>query len=207
MLCIDGAELRVVTVREVEQAIDIPADEWPGNCYAIACAVVRTGLVFGRPAYGHWLGDVAPGTPFADRAEKLPFIPHGWVDQPFEMVTDPTRWVFEGVEPYIFWGKRGPEYDPGGNALLAAMMRPCPECDPGRPPVDLVFDDDITRVAVLDLLGYPTGITLDHVFWLANLPLGMLGDLAGPVFRAIVQAGHQAAIPIDNRELVLGDER
>ena len=37
-------------------------------------------------------------------AARLPFVPHGWIVTNEDEVVDPTRWVFENVEPYIFVG-------------------------------------------------------------------------------------------------------
>lgn len=193
-------------VQKVAQAIGVPVEQWPGNCYSIALAMVKAGVIaggVGRPQYGHWLGPVAPGTYFAVRASRLPFIPHGWVEHPFDMVTDPTRWVFEGVPPYIYWGKRGPEYDPGGNGLRRAMMQPCPPYDETARRVVLSFGDPGVRSAVMTMLGWPPFVTVDHCFWLANLPLDELGGLAGAVFESLVEAGQSALIPLDNLGLVL----
>jgi hypothetical protein len=52
---------------------------------------------------------------------------------------------------------------------------------------------------------YPYGYyTYALVMWLANLSLRRLGEHAEPIFRAIVDADHAAALPLDNRRKVLG---
>src|SRR5688572_27046285 len=103
-----AAEIRL-TVSQVEKAIGVPVDKWSGNCYSIACSILRARLVKGRPAYGHWLGPVHPKSPFYSRS-RAPFQRHGWIvleergahAQRPGLVLDPTRWVFEAAEPYIY---------------------------------------------------------------------------------------------------------
>lgn len=91
-------------VAEVEQAIGVPAQDWKGRCFEIASLLVKTGLVKGHVVYGHWIGPIARSSVFADRAH-LGFCNHGWVLlDDGETVIDPTRWVFEDKDPYIFKG-------------------------------------------------------------------------------------------------------
>ena len=92
-----------VTVEEVAKAINLFPEDWKGKCMQIASAMVEKGLVEGVVVYGHWIGPFASGTIFSDRA-KMGFTHHGWVSTPGNKVIDPTRWVFENVEPYIFQG-------------------------------------------------------------------------------------------------------
>lgn len=107
-----------LTVAEAEKAIGIPVDQWSGNCYAIACAILRARLVKGRPAYGHWTGPVHPQSPFR-RGGNVPFQRHGWIvleergphAQRPGAVMDPTRWVFEHVAPYIYVGAPAEDTD------------------------------------------------------------------------------------------------
>jgi len=102
-------ELKNITVKEIEQAIGIPADDWKGNCHAIACEVVKAGLVEGEAVYGHWRGPVAKTSMFYRENSGLGICRHGWVETADGFILDPTRWVFEDTEPYIFIGD--PEYD------------------------------------------------------------------------------------------------
>lgn len=121
----DGSVLRAVLDPEaVAAAIKIPVSEWPGNCYAIACQMVEAGLVTGRAVYGHYLGRIRPGTLFYGK----PIVHHGWVVTADEQIIDPTRWVFEGVAPYIHYATtaNSHEYDEGGNVFLLTQRRPAP---------------------------------------------------------------------------------
>lgn len=99
--------MKIPTLKECEKAIGEPARDWAGRCYEISCKIVDAGLVSrkrglgGEAVYGHWLGPVSPRSLFADR--KAPFVQHGWIwIESHAMVIDPTRWVFEAKEPYIY---------------------------------------------------------------------------------------------------------
>ena len=93
-----------LSVSAVEAAIGIPAEKWKGRCYAIACAIVEFNLVEGTAVYGHWTGPIAATSLFANRRD-LGFCHHGWIILKDGRVLDPTRWVFESVDPYIFVGE------------------------------------------------------------------------------------------------------
>jgi hypothetical protein len=92
------------SLAQCEKAIGEKAEKWVARCYEISCAIVAAGLVDGEAVYGHWIGDVAPGSHFAERG-RLPFIPHGWILLKDGRVLDPTRWVFEDVDPYLYVGE------------------------------------------------------------------------------------------------------
>lgn len=90
-----------VTIEIIEKAIRCKSRNWHGNCYAIACKIVESGLVKGRPVYGHWFGKVAKTGYWADRRNQ-PFQRHGWVELDDGRILDPTRWSFEDEEPYVY---------------------------------------------------------------------------------------------------------
>ncbi len=94
--------------------------KWSARCYEVASAMVKAKVVKGTAVYGHWLGAVEPGTPFAGR----PLIQHGWVLQKDSTVVDPTRWVFEGRAPYIWTGKESE-----GSADICGDFVPLDEAD------------------------------------------------------------------------------
>ena len=83
----------------------------PNNCFAMATALVAIMKrkdpgcwVKLRTVYGAWHGvDV-------ERPERLTSR-HGWA-QYEDTVIDPTRWVFEGDEPYIWVGPIEADCDP-----------------------------------------------------------------------------------------------
>jgi len=93
------------TLAECEKALGEKAEKWVARCYEISCRIVEAGLVDGEAVYGHWTGDIAPGSHFSDRGKRLPFVQHGWILLKDGRVLDPTRWVFEKVEPYLYIGE------------------------------------------------------------------------------------------------------
>ena len=96
---------RLPTLAECEKALGETASAWVARCYEISCRIVAAGLVEGEAVYGHWTGDVATGSHFADRGKRLPFVQHGWILLKDGRVLDPTRWVFENVAPYLYIGE------------------------------------------------------------------------------------------------------
>lgn len=105
-----AAPRRLPTLAECEKAIGEKAQAWVARCYEISCAIVKAGLVDGDAVYGHWIGPVSPKSHFA-RARGLPFVPHGWILLKDGRVLDPTRWVFENVEPYLYVGAPPNDWD------------------------------------------------------------------------------------------------
>lgn len=93
--------MRLPTLAECEKAIGEPASAWVSRCYEISCKIVEAKLVRGEAVYGHWTGPVHKDSHFA-RYASAPFIRHGWILLEDGRVLDPTRWVFEAAEPYLF---------------------------------------------------------------------------------------------------------
>ena len=205
--------IRVPTVAQVEKAINMSADEWVANCYAIACMMVDAGVVTGRPVFGHWLGRIAPGTPFYQRGSRIPFTQHGWVlhDPETRSVFDPTRWVFEGVEPYIYFGSPNTSVDPwpydeGGNVLRAAMLQPFPKPDPSEPRWGVPNQRLRLPRTLVRQFELPELLTLTQVHWIAILPYDVLEPHGvEAIYRAIERSGHAPLIPIDNRRRASAD--
>lgn len=90
-------------INEVAEAIGIPIEQWAGNCFGIACAMVEAGIVEGTALYGHWIGPIHPRSYFSSRAGHR-FCQHGWIETEDGEVVDPTRWAFENKDPYIYIG-------------------------------------------------------------------------------------------------------
>lgn len=189
-----------LTVVQVEEAFGARADKWIGECYAVATAIVESGLVpNGCTRYGHWLGPVSLGTYFGHR----PIIQHGWIDvhQNRKLtIIDPTRWVFEGVVPYIFIGT-DPEgyYDIGGSKLRAQMHGKPPK--QGSPlPTNRIRGNTIEFMC--ELLGH-NELSVEGVMWLANQPPSVFKSEVKNVYLAIAKMGLSAFIPFDFRNLVM----
>lgn len=189
-----------LSVKQVEEAIGVHADEWVGECYSISTCIIESGLVpKGRTRYGHWLGPVSPGTYFGHR----PIVQHGWIDlrQGKKLIIiDPTRWVFEGVMPYIFIGEDVDEfYDIGGSKLRAQMHGTPPK--QGSPlPTNRIRGDTIEFMC--ELLGH-NELSMEGVMWLANQPPSVFKSEVKNVYLAIAKMGLSAFIPFDFRNLIM----
>lgn len=125
-------------------------------------------------------------------------------------IIDPTRFAFDGKAPYIYIGESD-YYDEGGNTWRQMVEPTLLPFDDSRPPIHLNLPAVTEAWIRQQLQQYEAGRTYPYgyytyalVMWLANLSLHRLGEHARPIFAAIVEAGQAAAIPIDNRRLVLG---
>jgi len=209
------ASKKLPTLAQAEAAIGEPASKWVARCYEIACAIVEAKIVpVGSVAvYGHWLGPIAPGTHFYGRA-AMAFCQHGWVLLPDGRVLDPTRWVFEGAEPYLYVGLPD-HYDEGGNKLREAMNGSPPRWEPDDKQYD--FDKRVLPSTeawkfieqLFQLERYftddryqPGMLSRRQLSWLANLSPQKLGEHALPIYRAICKLDQSALIPIDNMRRV-----
>lgn len=199
-------------INEVAAIIDWPVEDWPGNCYAVACAMLERGALKeehedAKKRYGHWLGPVDPKAPkFGDR--KTPFQRHGWLEVGTTII-DPTRWVFENKKPYIYVGKNRGKYDVGGNRIRMAIMGPPPPYDMSAPRAKTAIWSvcgEAHRFVMDRLLGGSLGLTKAQEMWVANADPAILGRHAKPIYQAIIKAGLPGLIPIDNRRLILEDE-
>lgn len=184
------------------EKIGIPLGEWPGNCYAIACALVRCGAVEGRAVYGHYLGPVAPGTMF----DGKPIIQHGWVETADGRIVDPTRWVFEDVAPYLFEADAcaATDYDEGGNVFRGACLGQPPAHDPGGRVVPI--EDPEAKVLVSGLLGregIQEALCTAELHWLGNQLPHALGNRASALYAFLARVGERGWIPIDNWRKVM----
>jgi len=199
--------LKHLDVEVVAKKLAIPTKEWPGNCYAIASAIVKAGIVpKGKARYGHWLGPVADGTMFWGN----PIIRHGWAeytDKDFgTIVVDPTRWVFEGKKPYIY---QAPDfdgfYDIGGNKLLEGLManREAPENDGSGQQYNLPkgkVGESIRHI----LGGYSSNeVNMDQISYIANQPLNNFCGFAADIYKWIKNNGQQARVPMDNWDYIM----
>ncbi len=169
---------------EVALAIGSPVQSWYGNCFAIATKMVDAGLVEGTPVYGHWLGPVDEEGFFGPR-KGMDFQHHGWILRPDGTIVDPTRWVFENVEPYIYEGEND-HYDEGGNNFLEETMGEMPPFDPEEAIEGFTFPQmEQERWSIR------------QVMWVANLPYHLLWDPYG-TYKKIEEIGFKAFVPIDN---------
>ena len=211
-----------LTIARIAAALDLPTKYWPGNCYSIACGILRAKLIEGIAVYGHYYGPIADDSYF----EQRKFTHHGWIVTLDYTLVDPTRWVFEAVDPYIFVAdsaarKRASktkrldvntlndEYDISGDAIRQLMRGPCPPFDPKRVLEKKKYSFDLRDAAALtfvkDQLSDPPLWTHEQLHWIATMSLSALGVHAKPIYEALVEGNLAVYIPIDYRNLVLGE--
>ena len=116
-------------------------------------------------------------------------------------ISDPTRWCFEQVEPYIFVGGDAC-YDAGGNDLRMENIKPCPEFNPSHKECKVKFPKSCNHF-VMDLVGNPPYFTINHAFWLANLSLKVLSPYAKEIFTAFDKSNEGSLIPMDNYNIIM----
>jgi len=190
----DGLQL---DAEKIAERIGVSLGEWPGNCYAIACKMVKSKVVKGRPAYGNYHGPIDPESIFARKV----IVRHGWIERPDGMIVDPTRWVFECVKPYIYVGLPTMEYDEGANFLRARYARPAPLFDPNKQVVAIPNGE--ARELMCGLLGMSevrSEINTEQAFWLGNMTLQALGGHAKLVYQTLMEMGLKVFVPVDNYE-------
>lgn len=197
--------LKIPLLAEVEKAIDWPASQWVGECYAVASAICEAFPGLGRPVYGHYLGRVDPKSSFNP---GRPFQRHGWVELADGRILDPTLWTFLGADPYLHVGPPDDDHDEGGDVWRESLRRQDPPPAPNGQPCPLSFEDEDARLFIHGIfLCWPERLHWNQVMWLANRPRSELGEFAGPIYEAIIGADEIAMIPIDNRRKVLGGDR
>jgi hypothetical protein len=208
----EGPQVRPPSIKRAERVLDLPVARWQGKCFVIASQFVERGLVRGVAVYGHWLGPIAPGSLFADKA-NMGFVQHGWVKLQNGQVCDPTRFVFEDVKPYIYIGPAD-HYDEGGNQVRMALMGPPPPFDGSEevfnlslflPPIGNPYGV-VRHVLHLDYDKTEPGIvTASQLHWLANCDPARLEPYAFEIYCALAKLGFVVRIPIDNLRSVERD--
>lgn len=202
------------TLQACVEAIGEPPEDWLARCHDIADAIGQALELPGKLQYGHYHGPIHEDSQFSGR----PFSRHGWWLLEDGRVFDPTRWAFDTVDqPYIFCGEDfRDEYSFGGNRVRREMRQPPPKGDSCEQTVTL----NVGRRAVEEMYvilsedckfsGGKITVNVHQAMWFANAPLGDLVDPLGwdfteIVYKALVDAGNEGMIPIDNRMAVIGE--
>jgi len=197
--------VKVPTLAECVAAMNLPTDKWPGRCHEIACGINRELKLGWQECYGGYLGKVNPGGLFVPGKS---INRHGWLKTPDGRVFDPTRWVFEVVEPYIYCEVNDLDYDYGMERIKAAIFPEPPPDDEGeKKRVDFAMSDRLLADWLSEVFPNYPSLTIKQVAWLANKGPRYLGDKAKPVYEKIVEVGHRAFIPIDYQVAILGGGR
>jgi hypothetical protein len=196
----------MITIKECEDSIGIPSNKWVSRCHEIANAILDTGLAKGTSRYGLYIGPISETSHFAGCS----IARHGWIELANGGILDPTRWVFEDVDPYIFICDKddcaAEEYDIGASSIRFSSS--------GKPPPDysgelirnkqLIFPNCVDPL--LEKIFGRVDLCKDQCFWLANQTPKSLGAFAEPIYKTFIDYDLGALIPIDYRHVVFGKD-
>lgn len=191
-------------VNEVAKAIKWDVQDWKGNCYGVASACKEANIIDGKLRYGHYTGPINRNSIF-NKNIGIGFCQHGWLELPNNRVFDPTRWVFENVEPYIYIGKND-YYDVGGNKFrqLNRKEPPVYSDKDKKKEVDLPVDlKNFINEILKDTRKETNDYTLQQLMYLGNTPPKLLEPFAKEIFSLLQKNYLKAFIPIDNWKLVM----
>ena len=170
----------------------------------MANACNEAGIINGKLRYGHYTGPIHPNSLFKKNI-GIGFCQHGWVELTDNQIFDPTRWVFENVNPYIYVGKND-YYDVGGNKFREASRKEPPEyLDTDKKkevniPLDLKnFINEILKDTRKETNDY----TLRQLMYLGNTPPRLLEPFGKEIFTILKDNHLKGFIPIDNWGLVM----
>jgi|TARA_Y100000815_G_scaffold267372_1_gene286823 hypothetical protein len=125
--------------------IDIPLEQWPGNCHGIAQAILQMVPVDGmRLARGHYHGYVSRKSVYRGGPQQ-----HSWLVAADGRILDPTRWAMESPDkPYIYLGIND-EYDEAGLQLTSRIppLFPTGKPDPRAVALSNKSLEQINRIA------------------------------------------------------------
>jgi hypothetical protein len=196
--------MKELKVSDIAKKIDVPVKHWIGNCYGIAMAIIARKVVKGKARYGHYVGPIHPNSHFAN-VRHLGWCRHGWIELPNKQICDPTRWVFENTDPYIYIGEND-FYDVGGNKFRQDNLRLPPAFDSKSKRQVTLKVSSSTDNLVRNLLNDDRvngAYSQDQLFWLANCPPQMFKSSAKEIYQALKEEGCIALIPFDNWTLIM----
>lgn len=196
-----------ITMSQIHEAFCAARGVKPGdivedltdNCHEVATRFVELVLekrpdLKARTVYGFYLGKSV--------RKAAPFHRHGWALIEGK-IYDPTRFVFEGKQPYLFVSDPAdaPEYDEGMNYVKAQLRPPFPHNVDGK---ELAFDWPNVTLNFLrqHCDGHdPRTFKPFQLMWVANTPPQQLGKHIHVIYPAIIAKGKECFIPIDNLKM------
>lgn len=100
----------MLSIRKIEIVTGYSVADWPGACGVICNRILDAELVDGKMKKGRWTGVTNYDSEIAKLwlsdddflQQKQPR--HCWIILNNGKILDPTRWVFEGIKPYIYCG-------------------------------------------------------------------------------------------------------
>lgn len=202
--------MKKLSAAPLAKCLDLPPLEWVMRCHEISAMAIGSGCITGSTIYGNYYGPISSECPMEEwilRSQQGIPVRHGWIRQPSNVIIDPTRWVFEGADPYVALilsgDKEHQEYDPGAQILRAHTAGPLPTRGSDKLEHSLELDKSLitwSKLMLQDKQGPP--YTVLQIMWLANVTPAVLGMVAPFFYRALADAGYKTAIPVDYWDLV-----
>lgn len=184
--------------------IEIPLDQWAGNCHGVACAIRDLVPVQGmRIARGHYDGFISRKSVYTGG----PMQQHSWLVSPDGRILDPTRWAMECPDaPYIYLGPCD-HYDEGGRAMAARMPPSLPGAGPdfSRQINNLAMEDRIQLAKIVGLNDPASSLMSDQIARLARQDPDHVPDVR-TAYALLAKAGLKAIVPIDSWMRVMAPE-
>lgn len=187
----------------VSKEIEVDYNSWVARCFEISSYIVEADLIEGKAVFGKYHGKIHKDSFFADSR----FPNHGWILTKHNYIIDPTRWVFEATEPYIYiCDADNPEYDRGSNVLkfILSPLRNIPSFDNSSRVIE-IENEEIEHLfsQLLKDKKEPNKISINQILAIASSSLPELGEAAKPIFQWLSDNKLKAFIPIDNYEIVM----
>ena len=193
----------ILDIDAIANEINDNKENWVARCFEISSAIVKADLVEGKAVFGKYYGKIHKDSFFNNSS----FPNHGWILTKHNYIIDPTRWVFEATEPYIYIGEvDNYEYDRGSNVLksLLSPLNNVPTFDNSGRIIE-IEDQEIENLFSQLLLDKkePNKISINQALVVASSSLSELDTSAKPIFQWLSDNGLQAFIPIDNYDTVM----
>ena len=207
-----------ITIEQVHQAFCIKnkipykksnlVKDLSWNCFAVSTVLaemLKKENIKARAVYGTWQGICV------SKKEKGLFR-HGWVLVNEKEILDPTRWVFNGLEPVIFKGSvsKNKEYDEGAKKLRDMIPRPFPLFNANaKRIISFTWTPDCAQ-AIEMISGQKCSTkqetTIDQAYWMANLSYEVWGHHLNEVYENLIKEHCGAFIPLDFKEKYKGSK-
>lgn len=176
------------------------AQQMTGNCsgasQALKSLLVEDGKIIKtvRDIYGIFNG-------FNIQTGSVGYFRHAWLLINETYIVDPTRWVFDGRQPKVFICSRDTNhimYDEAMIKFRSLIKREYPIEGTGKITICNWSDDVKILLKTLSLSNQDFNkMSSNQIFWLANLPVNVLGELKFEIYDKLISESFKMFIPID----------
>lgn len=187
--------------------MNFPLSEWAGQCYAVSVSLLDYGIIKGYARYGSYTGYIDPESMFYDECHESGVSRHGWIELEDGTIVDPTRWVFEHKEPYIYVGKNDCyEADPYTSYDIHRQHEKPPVYKKSSTNVVLSISDSARHMMhkVLREDRDENSFTRAQLFWLCKANPIEYGVYRVEIYEALKKAGMRPHILEINWNIVMG---